>query len=252
MVRRQLIPRDDLLRQHQRSSRYGNLYPKKRQAKDSRGCFVKTNASIRNSPIIGWKVAHSYVLLAKPDVLRFSPLSFRNTTYGAEDRALCHGHRHVSSAPHLRCACGFNAWDNEETSIRYMIEAQKVHDFRSRTVLPELRERDANWVMLRVALFGRVIEGTMSATNVDDFGYRASNQRVLDVFFDEQCVVCGNQTTQLMALGTETFSPFFAGNCRRLRPLCAMHLDETHTILDPAILERHNNVKIHWGYPTSR
>lgn len=212
---------------------------------------MKTNTSVRNVPIIGWKVAHSYVRLADLSVIRFSPMSFRDTTYGIEDKALCHGHKHVASAPHLHCVCGFNAWDDEATSLRYMFAVQRVHEERLQTSSPELRERVANWTMLRVALFGHVIEGTLSATNIDDFGYRSSNQRVLDIFFEDRCAMCENKTTQLAALETESFSPFFAGDCRRLRPLCTMHLNETHITLELATLEKRNNVKIHWGYPTS-
>ena len=214
---------------------------------------VSAKSSIYTAPIVAWKVAHSYVASIDMEQIRFEPVTARSAIYDVESVAECihgYGTPHARPAPYGPCHCGFNAWQTERTALSYLEKSVNSYDTRLKVPLfgPSW---PASFVLLRVALYGKVIEGTLSAINVNEYGYRAARQRVLDVFMDKVCGYCYSKSVQLYALKgvkSVTADPF-AGR-RQLRALCERHVHTlAHRMIHPDVLEARNNIKLHWGYP---
>jgi hypothetical protein len=201
----------------------------------------------RTGPIVAWKIAHVYVMTEDPEVLRFSPIMHRDTTYGVREKAECFletSHRY--ELPVDKCRCGFNAWHDLERAYEYMVLDERHERFKERRGIATLRR--SNHAFLRVSLYGDVIEGTYSSDDIKYWGYRAAYQRIEDVFLRENCYLCGRTARHL---GTINEEKFFNMDCLQLRPFCDLHAETaTHSVIQSAALERRNNTRVHIGYPS--
>ncbi|USN96218.1 MAG: hypothetical protein H6797_04025 [Candidatus Nomurabacteria bacterium] len=198
--------------------------------------------------VIGWKGAYASVA---PDLrtLRFKPLIVNAGIYGVNDKAVCFGHRPKHKVPGNLCRCGFNAWDNDDLAMRYigMYHESDIRNMQSIGTMPRygwLR----SMVLLRVGMHGDVIEGTLDAgKGWDKWGYRASDQRVADVFFDDCCAACGAKAKYLCAMSKEHVH---SDALLPLRSFCAQHSRYGQYVLQKASLSERNHVDIHWGPPS--
>jgi len=169
----------------------------------------------------------------------------RDVTYGVEATARCvtrEGH----AAPADGCRCGFNAWHDIASAYEYFYKWR-----RPREGGPQPRAGNVRVVnsvaLLRVALSGHVIEGTLDVRTLNEWGYRASSQRVTDVFFETKCAFCAEPAVGLGVAQTKFTLPE-TNLCQLVRPTCPNH--QIRTILQPKDLMEHNDVGVHWGYPS--
>lgn len=177
--------------------------------------------------IVGWKIAYMYCTNAR--TLRFAPLHQDGliSAYGV-DAVAEYQQRNHHAPPQDGCHCGFNAWHERATIKRFKMNRNTGAN--SSTV-----------VQLRVGLYGDVIEGTLwqEGAGADVWGYRASQQRIADVFVSSQCYRCQGRATAL-ELTTEDYA---FGWC--LQPTCGECIaPQSFTTLEE--LAAKNNVEMHW------
>ncbi len=114
--------------------------------------------------IVAWKVA----TIADPITLRFNGYSWGSYGPTGTSRCLFTAHR----SPTYACRCGF-------------------HAYRRRSDATNKLDRRRNAVLLRVALYGTVVEHTS--------GWRAEQQDVIGVHLPSVCARrrCGTKVTEL-------------------------------------------------------
>lgn len=193
--------------------------------------------------VVGWKQANVYV---RDDLrtLHFVPIHQDGIiyTYGVDDQARCQQYEHLhGQVPDDDCRCGFNAWDELETVWVY--DRSVKHNSY---IYPEWAVRSL--ALLRVGLYGDLIDATMtirfSGGERKYWGYRSSRQRVSDIFFEKKCDSCEDVA---FGLGLVYYDLAWGWT---LRPLCSTHLEEARATVSLAALSQHNDVEIHWGYPS--
>lgn len=197
--------------------------------------------------IIGWKAAF---LAVEPDLktLRFRSVALSGgVSYGVDAQAECLFHDHES--PHDLCRCGYNSWHEYETALRYMRFYQALQVGPSYRYHPYINFR---WSvgLLRVGAYGDVVEGTLNAGyGWHQWGYRASRQRVSDIFFDGTCIVpgCGKRGKCVCAgkmahTHSESLYP--------LRLHCTEHAASARFILQPSGLGQRNDVGVYRELPS--
>ncbi len=215
---------------------------------------AKTLPQIYSGSLVGWKLTHGYVR-ADNGELRFRALNGRGITHAVEDKAYCAHFEHWREpSPYVHCLCGFNAWADVPTAMRAVDGVLKYYkerlDMYKGTPFAELPPA---WVMQRVDLHGRVIEGTVEAGDVSSYGYRAEYQTVRDVFIPPDCDRCIKPADHLASVSIESFMVSLYNrdsvDHHRLRPLCDDHVDIAYRVFDLHELADRNNVGVHWGYP---
>lgn len=177
--------------------------------------------------VIGWKTAYMYC--ADDRTLQFAPLHQDGiiSAIGVDAVAECQ-QRPWHVPPQDGCHCGFNAWHERETIRRFKMTMNA--GVNSSMV-----------VQLRVGLYDDVVEGTLwtEGAGADVWGYRASHQRVADVFVSALCHHCQGVAETL----ERTRIDYAFGWC--LQPACAKCATPQSSIT-LAELAVKNNVEIHW------
>lgn len=198
--------------------------------------------------VIGWKAAFASVT-ADLRTIRFKAVIKYSCTYGVEARAICRAPHRTHAAPDDQCRCGFNAWDSADLAVMYLYDHRAFLDksaSRFETSPPLGWSRSLT--VLRVGLYGDVIEGTLDAgENWDKWGYRASDQLTTDVFFSGHCAACGDQARYI---GATAKTSLMRSTLIPLNPLCVQHANRSEYILQPGSLSERNNVGIHLGFPS--
>lgn len=199
--------------------------------------------------VIGWKAAMPYI--RDSNDLVFMPLVCRDIPYGVNDVAVCRRYGH-SRPPADRCKCGFNAWNDIDQAISYALLPPGTMITVAHHGNHKLPVHSANETLaiLRVGLHGSVLDCIEPA-----WGFRAEKQRVGNVFFNSGCALCSADATALGVMNTEyPLSPqqrAVNDTSYLLWSLCNRHHHMARRIVDPTDIATRNNVKIHWGYPTS-
>ena len=197
---------------------------------------VPTPTIVSHDWTIGWKVANIYI--RQDGALCFAPVHQDGAirAYGVDAVAECQ--RYAHPAPYDTCKCGFNAWEDLEIVWRYARGAQRAKEYGI--------AQTESLVLLRVGLYGDVVDGTITiGPDWKPWGYRASQQRVADIFFSKECASCSQPA---VGLGALDYNITWAG--WRLRPLCQEHLDQTERTVKTDRLMARNDVTVHWGYPS--
>lgn len=198
--------------------------------------------------IIGWKAA--YVAVA-PDLrtLKFKPLVINPGVYGVDDKAVCFGSRPKHRVPADGCHCGFNAWDSIDYALQYAGLRQELEEQNMQRIgrIPEY-----GWfrsmVLLRVGMFGDVIEGTLDAgKGWDKWGYRASHQRIADVYMDSHCAACDAKARYVCAMPKDYLHQ---AAVLPLRSFCDEHANYSRYILQISRLADYNGIGMYWGQPS--
>jgi hypothetical protein len=188
--------------------------------------------------INGWKLANVYVA-DDLQTLQFSN-AYRHTLkpYAIDDVAKCiKGNQPCISAPADNCRCGFNAWLDIEVALEHLQEGELSWTF--------LASMGVSLALLRVGLCGDVIEGSLKMAKSDQYwGYRASRQRVVDLFYPRLCHVrsCHDEA---VCLGAKERYANFGWS---LLPFCARHESSSPHVFSSEDLARHNDVDVHWDY----
>jgi len=188
----------------------------------------------------GYKISNVYVKDDLKTLMFSSTIPTLTDFYGVDSFARCRNGCPVT--PNEYCRCGFNAWHDDDIALLYLVDK-----WRRRYEL-----RADSMVMQRVGLCGRVFEGTMDAAEWTYWGYRAAQQRVLDVFFGPLCMYvwdCCREAVYLGAFGN-AHDPRRKEHLRKLKPVCDMHMSAARDILDPGRLSDYNHVGIDWHYPS--
>lgn len=199
--------------------------------------------------VIGWKAATPYI--RESNELVFMPLVCRNIPYIVNDVAVCRRYGH-SNPPADTCRCGFNAWHDIDQALHYALSDPNIIPtmaYHGNHMIP-VASVGETLVILRVGLHGDVIDLREPA-----WGYRAELQRVGDVFFSNACAACRRDAVALGIMNTTyPSSPnqrAVVGESYLIWPLCDNHTHLARRTIDPTDIATRNNVKIHWGYPTS-
>lgn len=192
-----------------------------------------------------WKVANVCITVNYPRTIKFVPTIAHSVTYGMRDQARC-VLRNSHPVPANNCQCGFNAWHDVATAEQYLDGYRRLHEGR----LCHIEQRPESLTLLRVALSGDVIEGTLSTMPTSAWGYRASKQQVTDIFFSTVCTFCRNDATGLALARKKYPVPGDSGLHYPVRPSCGGH--GIHLIIQPEQLMKHNDVAIHWGHPSEQ
>lgn len=184
--------------------------------------------------MIGWKVAN---LLVTPDqTVMFSAVNQDGIIipYGVDDVAECTQYP-SHDAPEATHHCGFNAF-HERVDAEQFWQAALVRPKRAYVV--------DNLVLLRVGLYGRVQEGTYPGGF--NWGYKASRQRVANVFVPQQCGVdeCEEEACVLGAASSET--KYALPGTQYLRPICISHAREAEPTLAFSALKSSTGVEFAW------
>lgn len=197
--------------------------------------------------VIGWKAATPYI--RDNNELVFMPLVCRNIPYVVNDIAVCRQYGHAQP-PGDYCRCGFNAWHDTDQALRYVRTESRpppttAYHGNHKMPVPSINE---TLVILRVGLHGDIVDMREPA-----WGYRAERQRVVDMFVNNACATCSRDAVTLGVMNTvypqspnERTVPSYL-----IWPLCDHHVYLSRRIIDSRDIAAHNNVKIHWGYPTS-
>lgn len=185
-----------------------------------------------NKWIVGWKVSNLLVStdgkhLALEQVMQDGHIR----AYSLDDTAMCNQWGHT--APDKDCACGFNAYTEPKPALDYGKWAEKQAKWHLIT---------RNLVLLRVGLYGRMIEGTLPRAG--GWGYRSTKQRVDTICLPVKCGFCGKKATMAAAEPKEGFPHF--GVYLYLRPSCdACATPEVPHFTLPA-LAKVSGVKVRW------
>lgn len=197
--------------------------------------------------IIGWKAA--FVAIT-PDLrtLQFRSVAISGgSSYGTDAKAECLFYEHAS--PNDLCRCGFNSWHEYETALRYMRFYQALQLGHSYKFHPYI---DFRWsvALLRVGVYGDVVEGTLKAGyDWHHWGYRASHQRVSDVFFDGMCIVPGcGKMGQYVCAGKMTY--IYKEVLLPLRLHCPEHAASAKYIFQHSGLSQRNDVGLYRKLPS--
>lgn len=130
-----------------------------------------------------WKVANLVVSEKMDSVLFLTTQRDRaaDGAYEVEAEAVCYGStsRRRNSAPHPHCVCGFSGLQNQNDAMIRTLMRKAVHS----DLLLE------SWAMLRVTLSGTVLNVSVQEAAHQRVlpGYRASKQRVEEVFVPRGC-----------------------------------------------------------------
>lgn len=203
--------------------------------------------SVSSDWIIGWKIAN-VALAADMKTLRFSPAAISCETYGVDSYAECRmvGDLHV--APDDSCKCGYNSWDDLGIALDYMKMHQSLRVGYAFRYPPRSIFR-LSLAMLRVGMYDDVIEGTLDAgLGWNKWGYRASKQRVSDIFFDGKCAACSAEAQYICAT-VKTRTPY-GEDLYPLASFCEAHTVYGLRVLDLAALSLQNDVGTHMRLPS--
>jgi hypothetical protein len=169
--------------------------------------------------LIGWKTANLVISSSTGRIGFTQVFQFnRFRAYAADDVASCLKSNHP--APDYNCHCGFNAFHDEHNA---RIFASQLNDKNRGNMVSH------NLVMLRVGLYGRVIEGIYQYR--DDWGYKAERQRVANVFVPPTCgrLAC-RRPAMWMGVLEKDKTPDIAGYSY-LRPLCVEDITQRGTTI---------------------
>lgn len=187
--------------------------------------------------MIGWKIAN---LLVTPDgTIMFSALNQDGiiTPYGIDGVAECTQYP-WHDAPEATHHCGFNAFHERVGAEQF---------WQTALARPKHMYVVDNLVLLRVGLRGRVQEGTYPGGT--RWGYKASHQRVADVFVPRRCGIDGCEE-QACALGVSSSETTYAlPGTQYLRPVCATHATETTLRLTFSELNSRTGIAFAWTAP---
>ena len=170
-------------------------------------------------------------------------------SYDVNAQARCLLYRNGHVPPEDSCKCGFNSWYDNGLAMRYMRFYQMLQPGYAYHYVDAAREFASSVVLLRVGMYGDVVEGTLNAGGKwEQWGYRASNQLVTDVFFDGKCAFCNARAKYVCATASA-----FINNEEELLPLrtyCAEHTIYGQYILQPEGLSKRNDVGIYRELPS--
>ena len=188
---------------------------------------------------IGWKVAN--LLVDSSSTACFTSIIQDGIVrpYLLDDVAECTQYP-SHDAPEVDHVCGFNAFLERSDAERYRR--------RLLTAPAHTSAHRENIVLLRVGLYGRVQEGTLfSESNI--WGYKASKQRVADVFLPQRCFTpgCTGQAARTGIMNND-LSTYFSGT-RFLRSLCHQHASASPYAFTPAQLSEHATAAFRWEEP---
>lgn len=190
----------------------------------------------RRRYIVGWKIANPLINIATGALTIYPAFVTSNATitYGVEATARCNYYPH--EAPFHGCFCGFNAYDERDTA-----EVRLSFDPLSNGMCRQ------SLSLMRVGLYGRVHEGTMSDKD-DTWGYRAEKCVVADIFVPNTCRVCRGPVTQF-ALNVCMHYSYgrYGGSERFFQPRCDSCTD-VHMMPIADVRERveRAGVGFHW------
>lgn len=199
---------------------------------------------VSTASLYAWKVAYPYVAAGQSNVLRLLPMISLNPSYGLSDRAKCLDRLH-SSPPYDWCRCGFNAWHDRDVAQRY----GAIKRSRRRLIYRGVPSKSLFTSLLYVRLEGEVVEATMDAEHLDEWGYRAARQQVADIFFVSVCEHCMRAPTDGFSLSSEKrcFAEVPGVLFSHLQASCGACSPD---LLSPRELMAANDVGIHIGYPS--
>lgn len=184
--------------------------------------------------VIGWKIAN--LIVSNSGELGFMPLNQDGIikSYSFDAVAEC-AQFPSHKAPHAGHHCGFNAYHDQSQAREHLRRAMKKP---GRMYVPE------NLILMRVGLYGRVQEGTYPGGEA--WGYKASRQRVANVFIPRQCAYnsCHLTPTHLGVRRDDKLSPLW--NAHYLRPLCQMHVHDAEHVFNLPELTRKTGARFAW------
>lgn len=204
---------------------------------------------VSTDSVYAWKMAHVYVAPRHNMSLRFRPMISPHPAYGLNETAICSVHSYHTMPPYDDCHCGFNAWQQAKVALEYFDSLERADSSCcQRYRLSRSLQCPA---LLRVRLSGDIIEGTLSAAEVNKWGYRASRQLITDVFFGAGCYQAGCDAKAVgLSVTRHAYKlPRTPGVMfRPVRPACTKH--NIRVILQPKELMSSNDVGIHPTYPS--
>lgn len=213
------------------------------------GNCIHVVSGVSSDWVIGWKGAYASVA-SDLRTLKFKPLVVNLGVYGVDDKAACFGSRPKHIVPADYCHCGFNAWSSKEHALQYVALRQILEEKNMRRIgrIPPSYGWFRSVVLLRVGIYGDVIEGTLDAgKNWNKWGYRASHQRVADVYLDDRCAACDAKAHYICAM-SKAYTR--SHELLPLRSYCSEHAQYGGYILQISRLAEYNNISIHWGEPS--
>jgi hypothetical protein len=183
--------------------------------------------------IIGWKVAN---LIITPDrQIMFEPVVQNGIIRAIAIDAVAECGQYTHPALTTWCHCGFNAFETRE-------DAERIWSFYSSQ--PRSFNVTKNVMMLRVGLYGRVLEG--SHGNGYKWGYRAAQQRAANVFVPRWCGAPGC-SERAIALGLAPGELSYAlPGTDYFRPLCDLHSSQSSYALKLEEATRKTDVEFLW------